>query len=228
MHPAFCQIESSKPRLSFILKALLQNRTRVLTNSFVNIFKRGTLGAAAILHRSADNPACIGDEIRYDQHTPLVENPFGLRRAKNIGTLRNEMGTEPRHIVGAHHVRPCRWNPYVAIYVQNGIWRQLYTSLVLSQWPTSPLQGDQRADVEPRWVNKRAAGVARGHKNTSLFGKEARRVLADRTKALDGNASALQLKTDEFARHINARCKAKSRGADFVERDASNSVGQSD
>ncbi len=93
MHPAFCQIESSKPRLGFILKALLQNRTRVLTNSFVNIFKRGTLGAAAILHRSANNPACIGDEIRYDQHT--------------------------------------------------------------SQRPTCPLQGNQRADVEPRWVNKK-------------------------------------------------------------------------
>jgi len=41
-------------------------------------------------------------------------------------------------------------------------------------------------------------------------------MLADRTKPLDGNPRALQLKTDEFARHIDASRKSESRGADFI------------
>jgi len=90
LHPALRQIESSKPRLYLVLTALLQDSTRVLTNSFVNIFKDGPLSAAAKLHRGTDDAAGIGDEVGHDQHTTLVENPFGLGRARNIGTLRNE------------------------------------------------------------------------------------------------------------------------------------------
>jgi hypothetical protein len=90
------------------------------------------------------------------------------------------------------------------------------------------LERDQRDQVQPILVNNRAARIAGGDEHRSFLGEEARRVLADRAKALDHDSRTGELQLDMVPRYVDCSDKTKTGGADLVERDAADLARQPD
>ena len=90
------------------------------------------------------------------------------------------------------------------------------------------LEGNQRANIEPRWIGQCSTSVARRDKEGAFLGKKARRVFADSAEPLHGDPRSFQVEADKFACHIDAGGEAEARCADLIERNSAESAGQTD
>ena len=102
-------------------------------NAFIDVFEGGFLRTLLVLDGGADDPARIGNEVRYHQHPALTQCPFGFRRARDVGALRHQLGVQPLDVAFIDRVRPCRRNPDVARDVDDGVAGQLLSGSVLPQ-----------------------------------------------------------------------------------------------
>ena len=99
--------------------------TTTTPNSIVDVVEGRTFGAAAILHRRANDAACIGDKVRNDKHPAVMQRLLCFERARNVGALRQQTRAQSRDIVSADYIGArCRY-PNVTFNVENSVRRKL-------------------------------------------------------------------------------------------------------
>jgi hypothetical protein len=144
------------------------------------------------------------------------------------GIFSDKLGLQPRHIAGRDGIRPCCGDPNLAWDVDYRIRSKLASSWIVVQSPAVGFERDHRGQIQAILVDDRAARIAGGHKHRPFVSEEARRVLADGAEALDHDPRTVQGHLDVLPRHIDCADKTKTRGADFVERDAADLARQPD
>ena len=62
----------------------------------------------AVLDRSANHAAGIGNEVGHDQHAALVEQRFGFGRGRNVRTFQDQLCLNLSRVLGVNGVGPRR------------------------------------------------------------------------------------------------------------------------
>jgi hypothetical protein len=105
---------------------------------------------------------------------------------------------------------------------------ELAAARIITERTALGLERDQRGQVQSVLVDNGAERIAGGDEHRAFLDEEARRVLADRAKALDRDPRALQRYPEMLPRHVDRAGETKAGGADLIERDAADLARQSD
>ena len=67
------------------------------------------------LEVAADDAATVGENVRHDADTPVLEDQVGHGRDRTVGALDHESGADLVRVAGGDHAADCSWNQHVDV-----------------------------------------------------------------------------------------------------------------